>query len=109
MGIRDWLGARGKPPAGADRLRQAAEAGDPTAQCDLGRRLAQVQGGQAEAIRWYRLAARQGHADAQFLLGSCYYAGRGVDRDQAKALRWYRSAAGQGHREAQAILRIWGA
>ncbi len=30
---------------------------------------------------WYRKAAEQGNAGAQFYLGSCYDQGRGVDKD----------------------------
>ena len=34
----------------------------------------------AEAVRWYRLAAEQGHASAQFNLGVMYARGEGVFR-----------------------------
>jgi TPR repeat protein len=43
----------------------------------------------AEAVRWYRLAADQGDADAQQNLGRHYVYGTGVARDNAEALRWY--------------------
>ena len=39
----------------------------------------------AEAMRWYRLAAEQGDAEAQRKLGNCYFAGRGVPRDYVEA------------------------
>ena len=32
----------------------------------------------AEAVRWFRKAAEQGDADAQFNLGRMYYEGQGV-------------------------------
>ena len=38
-----------------------------------------------EALRWFRLAAEQGDADAQFNLGVMYENGRGVTRDDGKA------------------------
>ena len=50
----------------------------------------------AEAVRWYRLAADQGHADAQYNLGLMY--AKGVPEDDAEAVRWYRLAADQGRR-----------
>ena len=51
----------------------------------------------AEAVRWLRLAADQGHADAQHNLGWMYANGEGVPEDDAEAARWYRLAADQGH------------
>jgi TPR repeat protein len=41
-----------------------------------------------EAVRYYRLAAEQGHADAQFSLGCCYGQGAGVAQDWAEAVRY---------------------
>ena len=55
-------------------------------------------------MRWFRLAADQGHADAQFELGVMYYAGVGVPQDEAEAVRWYRFAADQGNASAQHTL-----
>ena len=58
----------------------------------------------AEALRWFRLAAEQGFAAAQFNLGFMYANGRGVAQDDAEALRWYHLAAEQGVAEAQRNL-----
>ena len=55
----------------------------------------------AEAVKWYRKAADQGDAIAQFNLGWMYDEGRGVSKDDAEAVRWYRKAADQGHALAQ--------
>ena len=52
-------------------------------------------------MRWFRLAADQGHADAQFELGVKYETGEGVPQDDAEAVRWYRLAAEQGYVGAQ--------
>jgi hypothetical protein len=60
----------------------------------------------AEACRLYRLAAEQGHAEAQFSLGGMFEYGLGVAQDDAEALRLYRLAAAQGHVEAQFRLGI---
>ena len=54
----------------------------------------------AEAVRWYRLAAEQRLAAAQFNLGLMYEHGNGVREDDAEAVRWYRLAAEQGHAAA---------
>ena len=48
-----------------------------------------------------RLAAEQGHSDAQYNLGVTYYLGEGVPQDYEEALRWSRMAAEQGHADAQ--------
>jgi TPR repeat protein len=55
----------------------------------------------AEAMKWYRKAAIQGHAMAQNDLGFMYDNGRGVTQDYAEAVNWYRKAAEQGNAEAQ--------
>ena len=55
----------------------------------------------AEAMRWYRKAADQGNAIAQYNLGWMYENGRGVVQDDAEAMQWYRKAADQGYAAAQ--------
>ena len=50
----------------------------------------------AEGVKWYRLAANQGHVGAQFNLGVTY-GGHGVTQDYVEAAKWYRLAANQGH------------
>ena len=52
-------------------------------------------------MRWYRLAAEQGDASAQYNLGGMYANGEGVLKDEAEAVRWYRMAANQGNASAQ--------
>jgi uncharacterized protein len=58
----------------------------------------------AEALKWYRLAADQGAAKAQYALGFMYQFGDGVPRNYAEALKWFRLAADQGEAAAQANL-----
>jgi TPR repeat protein len=55
----------------------------------------------AEAVKWYRSAAAQGHARAQAGLGFMLHTGRGADPDLAEAIQWYRKAAAQGRATAQ--------
>ena len=52
-------------------------------------------------MKWYRLAADQGDATAQYLLGGMYEFGRGVPQNYAEARKWLRLAADQGHASAQ--------
>ena len=58
-----------------------------------------------EGVKWCKLAAEQGHADAQYTLGVCYEGGMGVERSRAEAVKWYRMAAEQGNARAQEELK----
>ena len=60
-----------------------------------------VQRDFTEALRWFRIAADQGHAAARFNVGVIYDSGLGVAQDFAEAARWYRLAAEQGYAAAQ--------
>ena len=51
----------------------------------------------AEAVRWYRLAAEQGNARAQFNFGLMYANGEGVPEDDVTAYAWLNVAAAQGN------------
>ena len=44
----------------------------------------------AEAARWYRLAAEQGYASAQYKLGYLYVNSDGIERDLVQAYMWFR-------------------
>jgi len=87
------------------QLRAKAETGDAHAQCELGTVFSLGRYGAAtnyvEAIKWFRQAAAQNHADAQYHLGFCYDTGQGVVPDIAEAVKWYRQAAEQHHAGAQ--------
>ena len=54
----------------------------------------------AEAVKWYRKAADQGYADAQFNLGFMYKEGLGVQQDYVQAHMWFSLAATTGDRGA---------
>jgi len=49
----------------------------------------------------FSLAAEQGHASAQYILGSRYYEGKGVTKDYKEAIKWYTLAAEKGISSAQ--------
>ena len=65
-----------------------------------------MQRDDAEAVRWYRRAADQGDALAQYHLGNTYAEGTGVSQDYAEAVRWYRLAADQGDARSQFSLGV---
>lgn len=92
-----------------------AHAGDALAQnvvgvaykCGIG-----VKQDHAASVKWFRMAAEQGEADAQFnlarLYGSevngVYKKARAVPANDAEALKWYQRSAEQGHTQAQVKL-----
>ncbi|MDO9236242.1 MAG: tetratricopeptide repeat protein [Aquabacterium sp.] len=99
--VRDW--------------EQKARSGDLLAQnvmgiaykCGIG-----VKQDHALSIKWFRQAAKQGEADAQFNLGrlyagevdGAYKKARAAPANDAEALKWYLSSAEQGHTQAQVKL-----
>lgn len=91
-------------------LIDAAVAGDAAAQCRMGDLCregdALTDQDDAEAAKWYRLAAEQGSAVAQNNLGSMYLDGMGVRPDAREATKWYRLAAAQGLAVAQYNLGV---
>ena len=91
----------GQDPDRIAEIRRRAEQGDVDAQFTLGAiySIGQImfanglrvgpESDAAEAAKWYRLAAGQGHATAQNNLAAMYAYGRGVPQDDAEAVRWY--------------------
>ena len=55
----------------------------------------------AKAAELWRPLAEAGNASAQYLLGSLYVEGNGVERDDATAFTWFLRAANQGDAAAQ--------
>jgi TPR repeat protein len=55
-------------------------------------------------MRAWLKAAEGGHANAQFMLGHCFYDGKGVAKDFKAAAEWYAKAAAQGHASGQRSL-----
>lgn len=56
------------------------------------------------AVGWYKKASAQGHARAQFILGSLYLDGHGVMKDFDVALRLINEAATSGDQRAKEWL-----
>ena len=55
-----------------------------------------VEKDEVKAAQWYRKAAEQGNASAQYNLSVCYFNGKGVERDRAKSAEWYKKVNEQG-------------
>jgi len=85
-------------------ILQAAEAGDADAQNTLGNAHANGEGvlkDATEAVRWYGLAAEQGHVRAQYNLGNMYL--DGILKNTELAHMWFNIAGANGsERAAQA-------
>lgn len=89
--------------------KRRAEAGDASAQCNLGIFYFFGQGvprDVGESTKWYRRAAEQGDAQAQYNLGIALDRGDGVVCDAEEAFRWFLAAAEGGHSQAQYNVAI---
>jgi TPR repeat protein len=58
-----------------------------------------------EALKWYLMAAQQGHAIAQNNLATFYATGRGVRKDLDEAEKWFLMAAQHGDETAAENLK----
>src|SRR5438132_740500 len=91
-------------------IRAGADKGDAKAQYELGRAFFSgtlgVAKDEAEAVKWFRKAAEQNVADAQYSLGVCYDSGEGVVKDEVEAYKWWLLAAGQGNDDAKYNMTI---
>jgi len=87
------------PVRARDLFKYAASLfGDPDAQYNLARMLADGTGGPKDirdAVRWLNLAAEKNHRPSQALLGHILFTGNGVPRQAAQGLMWL-SLARQG-------------
>lgn len=90
------------------QLRRNAEQGDASAQHQMGYALLEgkeVPRAPNEVAKWLRMAADQGHADAQFCLGEMYRVNV-LPKDLRLATSWLTKAAEQGQAEALYSLGI---
>ena len=60
-----------------------------------------------EAMNWLRLSAEQNHTRAQFNLAKMLAEGDGVPRDLAAVNEWMRKSADQGHQPAKTWMDNW--
>jgi uncharacterized protein len=85
-----------RPVLDIPALLDRAKAGDASAQFELGAAYDWGNGvpaNGAEALKWYRMAAEQGHVEAQNSVGS----GLQAARQFSEARVWFERAAAQGH------------
>ena len=59
------------------------------------------------ALRYYKLAAAQGHPEAQATLGYAYFFGEDVEADIEASYRWNQAAAEQGVARSQYMLVVY--
>jgi len=87
-----------------EKIKQAAETNEVTAQYFLGCAYAEGNGvatNLTESFKWVKLAAQAGLAIAQRYLGWKYEHGMGIETNTAEAFGWYKKAAQQGDAKAQ--------
>jgi localization factor PodJL len=90
-------------------LRLAAANGDPSAEFEVGARLAEGKGTEQnfqEALRWYQRSAAKGFAQAQYRLATLFERGLGTKADLERARAWYQRAAEQGNLKAMHNLAV---
>jgi TPR repeat protein len=102
--------ARGDYVAALGAWLPLAEQGDPDAQLRVGQMLRDRQGVRwrdfERAAEWFRRAALQGRAEAEYALGRLHYEGFLVPRDAAEMRLMLEAAARQGHAGAQLTLGV---
>ena len=59
-----------------------------------------------EAARFFEMAARKEHREAQRYLAECFHNGQGVAKDRNKAVFWYEKAAALGDADARCMLGV---
>jgi uncharacterized protein len=80
-------------------LMSKAQGGDARAQDQLGTNY-RLEKNHLEAMKWYRLAAKQGFAQAAFNIATMYYNGDGVASSLNTAYAWFLVAAAEGDLQA---------
>ena len=101
-----WLeGRRQKRNELQQRTRRQVEAGAEAADSDISPIVARGSLGLTDVSKAHidslRKAADQGHADAQYNLGSMYSNGQGVPQDYVEAHKWHNLAASRASAEDQ--------
>lgn len=90
------------------QLLPHAHKGNPQAQYYMGlmadNGVGPVQRNKEDAILWYRKAANQNHAEAQFALANAYALGRGVPMNPTEMFNWLRKAADNGYMPAMVSM-----
>jgi TPR repeat protein len=104
-----FIGLLGMPPAHSYACPQQSlseqNPQDAQAQYELGKAL-EKNCEKTEAVKWYSLAAEQGHAEAQLELGMAYlgFFGEKLTIDEVEAFKWITRSAEQGNVGAAIVL-----
>lgn len=77
-----------------EELTAKAEQGDAVAQYNLYLR---IKPQSVDKTKWLLKAGEQGHKQAQFELGQCYWHGTFVEKNGAEACKWFVKAAERGY------------
>jgi TPR repeat protein len=91
----------------AQYFRDAADAGEPLAQANLGMMYANGVGvpqDNATALKYFELAAAQGNGFAMHGIGYLYYVGKGVEKNETLAMEYFEKAVALGFQEAHTYL-----
>ena len=60
-----------------------------------------------ESLKYYKIAARNQHVEAQYKLFEIYSNGEIIEKDNQEAIKWLKESAEQGYAEAQNDLGIY--
>lgn len=106
---RKGQGTARDPQGAMEYLKEAADAGLPTAQSDLADMLLNGEAGPPDpesAMRWLETAAKAHHPMAEFRLAEIYERGQVVPRDVIRAEELYAEAAARGVPQAAQRLEL---
>jgi TPR repeat protein len=106
---RKGQGTARDPQGAMEYLKEAADAGLPTAQSDLADMLLNGEAGPPDpesAMRWLEAAAKAHHPMAEFRLAEIYERGQVVPRDVTRAEELYAEAAARGVPQAAQRLEL---
>jgi TPR repeat protein len=106
---RKGQGTARDPQGAMQYLKEAADAGLPTAQSDLAEMLLNGEAGAPDpesAMQWLEAAAKAHHPIAEFRLAEIYERGQVVPRDVARAEELYAEAAARGVPQAATRLAL---
>ena len=100
---------RGEYTVAKAEFEVLAKQGMTAAQTNLGLMYSKGYGvpiDEAEAVRWYLLAAEDGHAIAQNNLGYMYVNGQGLPKDRVLGLMWLTFSSQNGYAKASKALLV---
>jgi len=84
------------------KVQIMASTGDVVAQCAMGDYFSNPETVDfGKAMIWYKKAAESGYAKAQWLYGTGFFNGLGVQKDLIQAEYWFRKSAEQGYADGQ--------